>query len=45
MKIIEDALNIRNHVLLKVEAAVRATSVEDKERLRTLLSLAAGRSV
>lgn len=32
MKNINDALNLRNHVLLNMEKAVRATSIEEKEK-------------
>ena len=32
MKNINDALNLRNHVLLSMEKAVRATSMEEKEK-------------
>lgn len=32
MKTINDALNLRNHVLLSMEKAVRATSIEEKEK-------------
>jgi len=42
MKTVEDALTIRNHILLKIEAAVRATSVEDRERLSNIVIAGGG---
>ena len=42
MKTVEDALAIRNHVLLKVEAAVRATSVEARDTLSNIVIAGGG---
>ena len=42
MKTIDDALHLRNHVLLKLEEAVRATHVADKERLGNIVIAGGG---
>ncbi|MBT1707241.1 NAD(P)/FAD-dependent oxidoreductase [Fulvivirgaceae bacterium PWU5] len=42
MKTIDDALNIRNHVLLRLEEAVRATALEDKARLSNIVVAGGG---
>jgi len=42
MKTVEDALAIRNHVLLKVEAAVRANSVEARDTLSNIVIAGGG---
>src|SRR4030095_10142119 len=36
MKTIDDALNIRNHILLKLEQAVRSKSIQDRQRLANI---------
>lgn len=42
MKTIDDALTIRNHVLLKIEEAVRAKTAEDKQRLSNIVIAGGG---
>ena len=42
MKTIDDALQMRNHVLLRLEEAVRATNVRDKERLGNIVIAGGG---
>jgi NADH dehydrogenase len=42
MKSIDDAVNIRNHILLKIEEAVRAKSLGDKERLANIVIAGGG---
>lgn len=42
MKSVDDALNIRNHILLKIEQAIRATSVSDKQRLANIVIAGGG---
>jgi NADH:ubiquinone reductase (H+-translocating) len=42
MKTVDDALTIRNHILLKIEEAVRATSNEDRERLGNIVIAGGG---
>jgi NADH:ubiquinone reductase (H+-translocating) len=42
MKTIGDALNIRNHVLLRLEEAVRSTSLLEKERLANIVIAGGG---
>ncbi|MGY4385897.1 NADH dehydrogenase [Pedobacter sp. UYP24] len=42
MKSIDDALHMRNHVLLKLEEAVRATNIRDKERLGNVVIAGGG---
>jgi len=42
MKTIDDALNIRNHVLLRLEEAVRSTSLLEKERLANIVIAGGG---
>jgi len=42
MKTIDEALHIRNHVLLRLEEAVRSTSLVDKERLANIVIAGGG---
>ncbi|WP_317133523.1 NAD(P)/FAD-dependent oxidoreductase [Flavobacterium humi] len=42
MKTIEDALNIRNHILLQLEEAVRADTVSDQEELANIVIAGGG---
>jgi len=42
MKTIEEALNIRNHILLRLEDAVRSTSLPDKEKLANIVIAGGG---
>lgn len=42
MKTIEEALNIRNHVLLRLEEAVRSTSLSDKEKFGNIVIAGGG---
>src|SRR4030095_13085973 len=42
MKTIEEALNIRNHILLRLEEAVRSTSLPDKEKLANIVIAGGG---
>jgi NADH dehydrogenase len=42
MKTIEDALNIRNHILLRLEEAVRSNSIRDKDRLTNIVIAGGG---
>ncbi len=42
MKTIDDALNIRNHILLKLEQAVRTDSVQDRQRLANIVIAGGG---
>lgn len=42
MKTIDDALRMRNHILLRLEEAVRATNVRDKERLGNIVIAGGG---
>jgi len=42
MKTIDEALNIRNHVLLRLEEAVRSTSLSDKEKLANIVIAGGG---
>jgi NADH dehydrogenase len=42
MKTIEDALRIRNHVLMRLEESVRTTSVEEKEKLTNIVVAGGG---
>lgn len=42
MKTIDDALQMRNHVLLRLEEAVRATDPRDKERLANVVIAGGG---
>ena len=42
MKTIDEALNIRNHVLLRLEEAVRSTSLLDKEKLANIVIAGGG---
>jgi len=42
MKTIDDALNIRNHILLCLEESVRSASLLDKEKLRNIVIAGAG---
>jgi NADH dehydrogenase len=42
MKTIDDALQMRNHVLLRLEEAVRATNPRDKERLGNVVIAGGG---
>ncbi|MHA4895837.1 NAD(P)/FAD-dependent oxidoreductase [Pedobacter sp. PWIIR3] len=42
MKSIDDALHMRNHVLLRLEEAVRATNIRDKERLGNVVIAGGG---
>ena len=42
MKTIDDALNLRNHILLNMEQAVRATDIEEKERLLNIVIAGGG---
>ncbi len=42
MKTIDDALRIRNHILLRTEEAVRATSTRDKKRLTNIVIAGGG---
>jgi len=42
MKTIEDALNIRNHILLKLEQAVRSKSIQDRQRLANIVIAGGG---
>ena len=42
MKTIDDALNIRNHILLRLEEAVRSTSIEDRQRLANIVLAGGG---
>ncbi|MES2830348.1 MAG: NAD(P)/FAD-dependent oxidoreductase [Bacteroidota bacterium] len=42
MKSIDDALQMRNHVLLRLEEAVRSTNVRDKERLGNVVIAGGG---
>ena len=42
MKTIDEALNIRNHILLHLEEAVRSTSLSDKEKLANIVIAGGG---
>lgn len=42
MKTIDDALNMRNHLLLNMEKAVRTTDMEEKERLLNVVIAGGG---
>jgi len=42
MKTIDDALQMRNHILLRLEEAVRATNIRDKERLGNVVIAGGG---
>ncbi len=42
MKTIDEALNIRNHILLRLEEAIRATTLEDKMRLANIVIAGGG---
>jgi NADH dehydrogenase len=42
MKTIDEALNIRNHVLLRLEEAVRSTSLLEKEKLANIVIAGGG---
>jgi NADH:ubiquinone reductase (H+-translocating) len=42
MKTIDESLNIRNHLLLRFEEAVRVTSQQDKERLTNIVIAGGG---
>jgi NADH dehydrogenase len=42
MKSVDDALNIRNHILLKIEAAIRTTTLAEKERLANIVIAGGG---
>jgi NADH dehydrogenase len=42
MKTIEEALNIRNHILLRLEEAVRSTYLPDKEKLANIVIAGGG---
>jgi NADH dehydrogenase len=42
MKTIDDALYIRNHILLRLEEAVRSTSIRDKEKLANIVIAGGG---
>ena len=42
MKTVEEALNIRNHVLLRLEEAVRSTSSDERERLSNIIIAGGG---
>lgn len=42
MKTIDDAVNIRNHILLRLEEAVRSTSLKDKEKLANIVIAGGG---
>ena len=42
MKTIDEALQIRNHVLLRLEEAVRSTSLSEKERLANIVIAGGG---
>ena len=42
MKTIDDALNIRNHILLKLEQAVRSKSIQDRQRLANIVIAGGG---
>src|SRR6476620_1751783 len=42
MKTIDEALNIRNHILLRLEEAVRSTSLPDKEKLANIVIAGGG---
>ena len=42
MKTIDDALNIRNHILLRLEEAVRSTTIHDRERLANIVIAGGG---
>jgi NADH dehydrogenase len=42
MKSVDDALNIRNHILLKIEEAIRSTSLADKQRLANIVIAGGG---
>ena len=42
MKTIDEALNIRNHILLRLEEAVRSTSLLDKEKLANIVIAGGG---
>jgi NADH:ubiquinone reductase (H+-translocating) len=42
MKTIDDAVNIRNHILLRLEEAVRSTSLLDKEKLANIVIAGGG---
>jgi NADH dehydrogenase len=42
MKTIDEALNIRNHILLRLEEAVRSTSLSDKEKLANIVIAGGG---
>ena len=42
MKTIDDALRIRNHILLRIEEAIRATSDRDKQRLANIVIAGGG---
>jgi NADH dehydrogenase len=42
MKTVDEALNIRNHVLLHLEEAVRSTSTDERERLSNIVIAGGG---
>ena len=42
MKTIDDALNMRNHILLRLEEAMRSTSLQDRERLANIVIAGGG---
>ncbi|RAW00179.1 NAD(P)/FAD-dependent oxidoreductase [Pseudochryseolinea flava] len=42
MKTIDDALNIRNHILLTIERSIRATSPNDRERFANIVIAGGG---
>ena len=42
MKTIDDALKMRNHILLRLEEAVRATNIRDKEKLGNVVIAGGG---
>lgn len=42
MKTIDDALNIRNHILLRLEEAVRTKSLDEMQKLRTIVVAGGG---
>lgn len=42
MKTIDDALYIRNHILLRLEEAVRSSSIRDKDRLANIVIAGGG---